>query len=416
MSGGRPGAARAAWVRGTEAASLQRNTALEQAAAQRWAALELPSQRMALVREIVATRAPELTLAYRNVVAVVAGYKAREGASGAEELHPEPCVIFITKRKWKPGQAGDPEQRLPTQLLTYGPAPAQPGQAPGRCMYAVPTDVQLAARHAGARARASAAVRVSDPTPAFCLPGTLTCGVRLQGAAPAESAYALSAMHVLSPVASQVDAIGGAGFRALLPPGAVQGTSATWGGHLDGLAGQGFDAQLAALKDRAWFNAAFAPHRLSNRLPYVPAADQFDDLAATHTLNILVPTGQPNAPAGPRGEVLAQFSKYVGLEWRIFYELRVGGVARPLGIAQPELLLLAVHPSCPAPVSGDSGSAVVCENDDGSFTLVGMYIASGPEGAERDAYVLPAWQLFDPANWRHLPAGTLALNPTFALP
>ena len=120
---------RAAWVRATESASLQRNALLEVAAAQRWAALASPAQRMALVREIVATRAAELTLAYDNVVAVVAGYRVRRSASGVEELHPEPCVIFVTKRKWQPGKVVNPEQRLPDCLLTFGPDARERGPA-----------------------------------------------------------------------------------------------------------------------------------------------------------------------------------------------------------------------------------------------------------------------------------------------
>ena len=409
---------RAAWVRATESASLQRNALLEVAAAQRWAALASPAQRMALVREIVATRAAELTLAYDNVVAVVAGYRVRRSASGVEELHPEPCVIFVTKRKWQPGKVVNPEQRLPDCLLTFGPDAVKPvrGRPTARCLYAVPTDVQLATRHAGARARSSASVRVADEVSAFSLPGTLTCGVRLKGAAPAESRFALSAMHVLSPVSRQRDATGGAGFAAISAPQVVRGVTAPWGGHLDANRGDGFDAQLAEIQDRAWFHAAFAPLQLSSKQAFVPAADMFDELAATRSFRIVVHDGQPHAPPGPRGVVRAQFSKYVGVEWRILYDVRIGNTATPVGIVHTELLLLVVHPDSPAPVSGDSGSAVVCEGDDGSLSLVGMYIASGPTGADRDAYVLPAWQLFDPANWRHLPASTTALRPTFSLP
>jgi hypothetical protein len=410
-------ATRAGWARSVETASLQRRPALEDDAVRRWTALASTAQRMALVREIVATRAPELTLAYRNVVAVVAGYRTRRNAGGAEELLPEPCVIFITRKKWQPGDAGDPGQRLPARLLTFGPGAAQGrGRSPARCVFAVPTDVQLAARHAGARAQAGAAVRMADEVAAFALPGTLTCGVRLQGAAAAESHFVLSAMHVLSPVPRQTDARGGADFAALLPPQVVRGVSARWGGHLDGNSGDGFDAQLAVLTNRAWFNAALAPLRLSTRMSFVPAPDLFDELAPRTSFRIVVHDGQPNAAPGPRAEVRAQFSKVVGREWVIFYDMRIGNNAAPAGIVHPELLLLSVHPDCPPPASGDSGSAVVCDNDDGSVTLVGMYIARGPQGAERDAYVLPAWQLFDPANWRQLPAGTTALRPSFKLP
>ena len=99
----------------------------------------------------------------------------------------------------------------------------------------------------------------------------------------------------------------------------------------------------------------------------------------------------------------------------MIYDVRRNGKATPVGVAHLELLVLTVHPDCAPPVSGDSGAAVVCERDDGELTLVGMYIARGPAGAEREAYVLPAWQLFDPANWRQLPVDTIEMQPTFAL-
>lgn len=406
----------ARWLRQVESDSLQRDATVEAAAARRWDALASPSQRMALVREIVATRAAELTLAYRNVVAVVAGYKARRNAEGAEELHPEPCVIFMAKRKWLPGETGDPGQRLPSSLLAYGPDPTQPARKAARCLYAVPTDVQLADRHLGARAQAHGAVNVADDVPKFVLPGTLTCAVRLRGAAAEESRFAISAMHVLSPVPEQTDARGGANFIAIAEPAGDRGLTAPWGGHIDADLGNGFDAQLAEVRDRTWFNAAFAPLELSAQQPFVAAPDLFDDLAATRSFRIVVHEDQPNAPPGPRGVVQAQFSKFVGPEWRVIYDVRRGGKATPVGISHVELLVLVVRADSTPPVSGDSGSAVVCEMDDGTLTLVGMYIARGPAGAERDAYVLPAWQLFDPANWRHLPDGTVALQPTFSLP
>ena len=99
----------------------------------------------------------------------------------------------------------------------------------------------------------------------------------------------------------------------------------------------------------------------------------------------------------------------------MIYDVRRNGRATPVGIAHPELIVLTVHQDCAPPVSGDSGAAVVCERDDGELTLVGMYMARGPAGAEREAYVLPAWQLFDPANWRQLPVDAVELQPTFLL-
>ena len=97
-----------------------------QQAATSFDALPTAQAQMALVREIVATRARELTMAYRNVAAVLAGYKASTAADG-EELYPRPSVVFVVKRKWTSADAGPPEQRLPARLLTYGQAEAGAG-------------------------------------------------------------------------------------------------------------------------------------------------------------------------------------------------------------------------------------------------------------------------------------------------
>lgn len=303
----------ARWLRQVEARSLRGDASMDAAAAQCWDALKLPSQRMALVREIVATRATELTLAYRNVVGVVAGYKSRRNADGAEELHPEPCVIFMVKRKWLPHETGENAQRLPVRLLAYGGDPTQPAQKPARCLYAVPTDVQLAALHVGARSQAHGAVNVVDEVPRFVLPGTLTCGVRLRGAATGESRFAISAMHVLNPVPQQTDAHGGADFKAIAAPGEARGITAPWGGHLDADLGDGFDAQLAVVHDRAWFNDAFAPLNLSAQQPFVAAPDLFDDLAATRSFRIVVHEDQPKHRRGRVAQCRPSSRKLWGL-------------------------------------------------------------------------------------------------------
>lgn len=404
----------ARWVRLTESASLRAGAQGLAQAVERWSALPTAAARMALVREIVATRAQELTLAYRNVIAVVAGFRARTNTRGEEELHPEPCVVFVVKRKWPAGQEEDPDQRLPTQLLTYGPATAA---GSSRALFAVPTDVQLARRHAAplASAAARAGVDVTDASGQITLPGSLTCAVRLDGASAANQRWALSAMHVLSPVPSVVKAVAGASVSALAAPGPVRATSAAWGGHLDFNAGFGFDAQLARVSDAGWFDQAFAGMDLSPLQPFVPGPDVFDELATQEEFRVVVHESQPHGPAGPRGPVRAQFSKYVGAEWPILYDVRFLGSVTVAAIHHQELLLLAVRPDSPPTVSGDSGSAVVCPAPDGRLTLVGMFIASGRDEAARDAYVLPAWQLFDLDNWRRLPPGTRRMTPSFSI-
>lgn len=408
----RTGTGARAWVEALEGASLQRSHPHAVEAASRFDGLASPARKMALVREIVATRAAELTLAYGNLVMVTAGYKSRTSEAGIEEVHPEPCVILVVKRKWSGQPKGKAGQRLPERLLTFG----QEGRE--RTLYAVPTDVQPAQWFLGSIARTASCVRLDDPVAAFRLPGTLTCGVRLRGAtAAAGSGFALSAMHVLSPAPEQVGPAGGTAFSAIGTDATVRGRSAAWGGHLDPVQGTGFDAQLAQVSDPAWFTGAFAGMVLSAHRPYVASAHGFDDLAATMRFQVLAPSNHPSHVGLPRPPMLAQFTAMVHEELPLIYEVRRAGKLDRVFIRHPELIRLQVLEGCPAPESGDSGSPVVSWWPDGSVVLVGMFIASGgtPQTA-RMAYVLPAWHLFDPLNWSGLPVGTLALTPRFSLP
>jgi hypothetical protein len=398
------------WLRDVESASLTRRHPEEDEAAARFDALEPPSRKMALVREIVATRAAELTLAYRNVVMVTAGFKSRRSSDGVDEVHPQPCVIFVVKRKWAPGAVGPPAQALPAHLLCFG------GDGADRRLYAVPTDVQPAAEFHGAVARTASCVRVDDPDPDFSLPGTVTCGVRLHGAAGAP-ALALSAMHVLSPIAAQPLPAADAELTAVGAGPEVRGRSTAWGGHIDGETGSGFDAQLASIDDLEWFNAAFAEMTLAPGRPYVDTREAFDDLAVRMRFQILAPANHPDHLGIERQPMLAQFSDMAPEEQTIDYQIRFRGLFQTVAIRHRELVRLRVLDACPPPHSGDSGSAVVSWWPDGSMVLTGMFIAShGAPGRERVCYVLPAWQLFDTGNWSGLPLGTGVVIPTFVLP
>lgn len=395
------------WLRAVETASTQRSHPQELEAADRFEALTSSALKMALVREIVATRASELTLAYRNVVMVAAGYKSRCSPSGIHELYPEPCVIFVVKRKWAPGSKGQAGQLLPQRLLTIA------GTQGDRKLYAVPTDVQPARWFYGGAARAASCVLVDDPVPAFRLPGTLTCGVRLKGAAPG-MALALSAMHVLSPVPARIQPAGGAVFTAVGTPPRPRGKSTVWGGHLDFLGDlSAFDAQLGKIDDIAWFTQAFKGIALSATFPFVSAPDVFDDLAATNRFLILAPDNHPNHLGAPREPMLAQFWMTNGGAMPLDYQVRIGASYQTIALRHNELIMFQVSEDSPVPECGDSGSAVISWWPDGSAVLVGMFIGS----SVRLVHVIPAWQLFDPQNWRgRLPAGTIALTPCFSLP
>lgn len=399
----------AAALRALEQASKAQHPQQAEASA-RFDALPSPAQKMALAREIVATRRAELTRAYGNVAMVTAGYKARTDLQGVAQIHAEPCVVFVVKRKWPAPAAGAPGQALPDRLLVYG------GQGAARVLYAVPTDVQDAQWLLGGVARAQSCVDVDAVQPGLRQAGALTCAVRLRSAGGAEQAgFALSAMHVLTPVSSDPTPMKGATLRNVGPGGAVRGSSTRWGGHLDADRVSGFDVQLARISDSDWLAQAFAGVQLAPDLPYLVAPDAFDALAATMRFQILAPLNHPDHLAQSRLPMLAQFAVMAGDELAILYQLNYKGIAQRVSIRHRELIVLRVLPDCPAPDFGDSGAGVITWWPDGRAVLAGMFIASG-DGPERErvAYVLPAWRLLDPAEWDRLPAGTVELVPSLA--
>lgn len=396
----------AARARTVEAHSLAKRHPDEAAAIARFAGLPIAAQ-IQLAREVVITRAAELTLAYRNLVMVTAGFRSRRASSGLHEVHDEVCILFVVKRKWSdPGQAVR-GQVLPRHLLTFGNVDGQ------RVLFAVPTDVQPARWFVGAVARADSAVAVDVQDPEHPAHGTMTCGVRVDASAP-EGSMALSALHVLSPVPVINKVAPGAGLPVrLVGSAAAIGRSSQWGGRLVG-SGVSFDAQLASIEDDTWPAAAFAGLPLSATRPYVVDEAMFDAMTATQRFQVLAPANHPKHLGSPRDPMIAQFVAYAYDELPIDYSVRTSAGTTTAEIRHRELLMLRVMEDCPAPEAGDSGSAVVTWWPDGSVTLVGMFIASPDDKmTARVVYVLPAWHLFNPNNWDALPPGTTSMAPTF---
>jgi hypothetical protein len=141
---------------------------------------------------------------------------------------------------------------------------------------------------------------------------------------------------------------------------------------------------------------------------------EFDTLAATQSFMILAPANHPVHP--DRGPMMAQFRSYAGSDVPIVYKVSVDGVRTRMHVRHRELMQLEVTPNSPAPAEGDSGSAVVTWRLDGSLVLAGMFIASVDGAADRVAYMLPAWELFDLSNWASLPPGTTRMTPRFSFP
>lgn len=402
----RPVTARTAAHRRIEDASLDMPHPGLAASIERFERHPDPAFQLGLAREIAQTRRRELTLAYRNVLTVAAGWRLKRPAPGQPQQRlREPCVVLVVRRKWRQGRVpADPRQHLPAHLLIGAEHEG------ARRLYAVPTDVQVADAFVGGRANGATAVVVKDP--AMPTIGTVTCAVRLtppDGGAP--HIRMLSAMHVFTPfaeVAAGPDGEPASVFREPHPePGgvpaqpAVATTSALRGRLLrDGFS---FDAQLATPDDTDWLRRQLVGMRLSAQQPHVNSPEALDRLNAANAEFTLhaADNHRHHGPVRIRlGSPTTDLSSLA-----LDYRLRDSGSDQPADRHAPlatvaifhwELLQFDVLEG-DTPVEGDSGAPVLARRGDDSLTLVGMFIASSEEA--RKAYVLPAWQLFDAENW-----------------
>nr|WP_316642569.1 hypothetical protein [uncultured Roseateles sp.] len=395
-------AQRRALMRQAEAASLAMPVPDLLAAQRRFLRQRDAAFRMALAREIAQTRGRELTLAYRNVVMVAAGWRQKRNGKGQALRRPEPCVVLFVKRKQMPAQA---EQVLPQHLLIGAE------QGGRRLLFAVPTDVQEATQLVGSHARGAQAVDVSDPVaPAF---GTVCCAVKLQRAdnSPAE-VMMLSAMHVFTPfpdvnvppsaLAARVSPVGQGGLL-------VGSTTPQRGQLVDADLGFSFDAQLARVQDPAWLRQQLAGQRLSGKPQWLADVAAFDTLVGEGAAFELC--AADNHPGHGAVQIRLGFATSDLSALPLAYKVRLsppGGPAQPgapigtVGIKHWDLLHFDVL-GPDFPMDGDSGSAVLCRTADGAALLAGMFIGCSLD--RRHAFMLPAWQLFQPANWNDSGAG-----------
>jgi len=348
--------------------------------------------KLQLAREIAQTRAPELTLGYRNLVGVVAGFKRKSNKLGKAALTREPCVIFIVRSKWRSKTTGG-DQRLPSHVTAFADWQGR------RRMVAVPTDVQLETGWIAATQGLSAVQVKVGSRQDF---GTLACVVKVSQSQHYDYC-GLSALHVLSPPWLTGNGLPCAGHavQGLSAPGggAVPwGTSILAGGMLPPSPDIGFDAQLANLTDwRSVRKQLGQQNVLSLSEPFVQTPARFDELVTADggaTFEILIPDNHPKAPGRPR--LFAVFDSYIERGVPIAYQTGEGGERY---VSHFELLKLApLGGQTTRP--GDSGSLVVLHTGS-RYTIVGMHIAGG----NGFSCVLPAWQLFSPFNYRDLPEG-----------
>lgn len=388
------------WSARTEQSSLRLSPTLLAEAQANSQALDDTSLLALLANELALTRGPELTLAYRSVVMVSAGFKKTQ-QQGSHRLTLAPCVVFIVRRKWKPGQAPSrPAQGLPRWLVVYAE------QAGERLPFALPTDVQEETAFIGAVAHGHGATWIDPPGLPWEI-GAIACAVELAHDDGVETCL-LSAQHVFTPLADVdtgmvesglvVRPLDNMGVRLSLPTLAV---TQAWGGILRGEQDPhlpSFDVQLAQFTDIDSARQVVGAPTLLATEPWVPSLKRLLQLNAQDWLHLVVPQNHPGGRG--RAPMKAQLDSVLPLPFAIRYALRRGRLPFNAWVYHAGLLKLQVEGPL-WPLAGDSGSAVVVAHDDGSATLVGLYIG----GNQSAAYVIPAWQLFDARLYHALPAG-----------
>lgn len=381
------------------------------AATAAYGAITDPAYRLQLADEAAETRGPELTLAFRNVVMVAAGYRSvravdADGSSRSEATQ-EPCIVFVVRNKWKSrstSESGD--QCIPRRLLAY----AQVGGR--RTLVALPTDVQEQENFSCARAVGPRALHVDDQNnPEFGMP---TCAVAV-GAEGFQERYILGARHVLSPrpdldadvIASGVDvaALDGATLGTEASP---FGTTSSFGGELRSDGEPSFDVQFVHCIN--WPRA----RKLLKTLKLAPTA-YINSPAALFELpgllEILVPENHPDwVQAGlVRPVMQARLRTIMPSSYGFDHDVISAGQLTTVHLVFWRLLCLElVDLDSDTVRHGDSGSAVVARGADGRCTLVGMLMASN----DAFVYAIPAWQLFDSSYYWNLPvAHPVAITP-----
>ncbi len=391
---------RAAWSGRAEQHALTLPAALlREARANTRQVASSPAFLAALAREVALTRGPELTLAYRNLVSVMPGFRKKQGARGPR-VTSDCCVLFIVRRKGD--MDPDNPQHLPRWLVTFAEHDGV------RKPFALPTDVQDAGSFHGARAHADSGVWVKNGKwlPAS---GSFTCLVSLRHAG-GEQTCMLSAQHVLTPFADG-DSLQVAAGLAVLPL-AVGGGRATapqlagslpFGGVLRGDERPdrpSFDVQLAALEgDGSEARMRTAVRRLDGGQPWVRSMDDLLQLDRDGWFHLLTPDNHQTQPG--RGALRMTLSAMPTMPVPIPYTLAGNPKAQNRIVYHSELLRFdAVDSKLPIP--GDSGSPIVVRRDNGSMTLVAMHIGGDGFGL---SWAIPAWRLFNLANWSEYPAG-----------
>lgn len=354
------------WIKQTESITLQKVPGSVRAARRVFKKELSPQDQMTLVREMVETRAAELCRAYKNVIAVSYGFgrKRRERTQQPKVVR-TPCVTFIVKKKWNSKEGQKSKERLPEFLFGYWTIKRK------RKLCAVPTDVEDSRVYSSIRLRSvTERVAVKWKPEIGAELGAITCAIRRSTVS--NKLFAASCRHVFS-------------ISKRLHPQRVLGakvhvnksTSSSIIGETRSIMGKfqngpsfSFDAQLTSVSDpnalgRTLAGLTFPNGRYAKTLDHIP--DRYF---------IITPRGRT---------IKAEKVRFV-LDFPIPFNK--GGIQSLVH----ELLIETSSVGEPTQ-RGDSGSPVVTER--GGGMLLGMLIA----GSDTLDYLIPAWQLLDPANF-----------------
>jgi hypothetical protein len=394
-------AERRSWSVATEHYSMAHPQRLMDDAIAAYAAIDDAGVQLQLADEIAVTRGPELTLAYRNVVMVAAGYRTcRDPVAPAvdgERVVRQPCVLFIVRRKWKKSaRVRDVLQRLPPRLLAFVDWQGR------RLLCAVPTDVQVQSGFEGATVMGNRALHVDDSLPEY---GTPTCAVEVGSGAGARR-FLVCARHVLDPQPDLDASAPGAGIdvaaldgRTLSTAGPPFGLTSGFGGELRADGEPSFDVQFVDAVDWLAVRPLLAALVLSDQMPITEGPAMLAELPTP--FEILVPQNHPDwVHAGlVRPALRAGFRSVMPSSFGFDHTVTLGGEVQSVRLNFWRLIRLEVLGDEDTVRHGDSGSAVVARHADGSCTLVGMFIAA----SQGFAYAIAAWQLFDSRYYWTLP-------------
>lgn len=328
-------------------------------------------EQLQVLAELVETRKAELLRAYPFVEALAYGFGTKNG-----RIRREPCVTFIVTAKVKESSRRLPQKDcIPKYLLAFSTIAGK------RTLCAVPTDVEERARFDQVRAHAAnPAILCQAPGPGgstILERGAATTAVTVirADAPPDDTVYLMSCLHLLG-MPGSVPADQRSAIQVCNAAGQRIGDLSEFRGFLSLQFGRAFDSALARIDPEA---------QSAIQALGLPTQRIFSE--GDLPLNVTIRT--------PRGERKARFLR--------IHHRGAANIPRTVAyrffpnsqeVQLEHDVLVEVQVTQSKTIGGDSGSPVVDEEG----RLIGMHIAGG----DSIAFMIPAYELFHPANYSSL--------------